>query len=326
MPIVEDRQEVRGISGDTRVDLVFPEIARSSQRIYELEIRAIAPASTPVAAVAWLDDALPGATFKVGGQERWGDLAFETVATGDTIYGRMWLASASLFEHRVRGLALLAFTLAVYNVLLAAMVVYLWPRAGVPVPATGPAAAYRWPTRRSAIVAVLFVVIAAASAFANYRRRPAVDLIEEFYAAELHSSTDTHVAFVLTDAVVDGQLMNAIAAHPQSEITWTVVVPPGARLVTAIATVPDAWTLHGDGVVFRIGVTENGTYSELLMYHLDPARVPADRRWVPVKLDLSQFSGRQIRLTFRTDPSPPGKPRDSDNDWARWGAPRIVTN
>ena len=103
-------------------------------------------------------------------------------------------------------------------------------------------------------------------------------------------------------------------------------MPPGARLLTAIATVPDAWTLHGDGVVFRIGVTENGTYSELLMYHLDPARVPADRRWVPVKLDLSQFSGRPIRLTFRTDPSPPGKARDSDKDWARWGAPRIVTN
>ncbi len=131
---------------------------------------------------------------------------------------------------------------------------------------------------------------------------------------------------MFTDLVVDGQLMNAIAAHPDSEITWTVVVPPGARLRTAIATVPDAWALPGDGVVFRIGVTENGTYSELFMYHLDPARVAPDRRWVPVKLDLSKFSGRPIRLTFRTDESPPGKARDPRNDWARWGAPRIVTN
>jgi hypothetical protein len=325
-PIIENREEFRGMSGDTRVELVFPEIARSSQKIYQLEIRASPPTSKPVAAVAWLDDALPGATFHVGGQDRWGDLAFETVATGDTIYGRLWLASASLFEHRVRGLVLLAFTLAIYNVLLAAIVVHLWPRAGATLPTTEPAAAYRWPTRWSAIAALLFAVIAAASAFANYRRRPAVDLIEEFHTAELHASMETHVAFVLTDAVVDGRLMNAIAAHPDSEITWTVVVPPGARLLTAIATVPDVWTLHGDGVVFRIGVTENGTYSELLMHHLDPARVAADRRWVPLKLDLSPFSGRRIRLTFRTDASPPGKARDSHNDWARWGAPRIVTN
>ncbi len=195
MPIIENREEVRGISGDTRVELVFPEIARSSQKIYELEIRAIPPASKPVAAVAWLDEALPGATFKVGGQERWGDLAFETVATADTIRGRLLMASPSMFDGRLRGWVLLAFALAVNNALLAALVVYFWPRAGAAFPTTEPAAAYRWPARRIAIVAVLFVVIGAASAFANYRRRPAVDLIDEFHTAELRSSMETHVAF-----------------------------------------------------------------------------------------------------------------------------------
>ena len=326
VPIIENREEVRRISGDTRVELVFPEIARSSERTYELEIRAVAPPSKPVAAVAWLDEALPGATFKVGGQERWGDLAFETVATGDTIRGRMLMASAAMVDGRLRALVLLGFALAVHNALLAALVLHFRPRAGAAFPATERAPAYRWPPRRIAIVAVSLVVIGAVSAFAYYRRRPAVDLIDEFYRAELHSSMATHVAFNLTDVAVDGQWMSAIAAHPESEITWIVVVPPGAMLRTAIATVPDAWTLPGDGVVFRIGLTENGTYSDLLMYHLDPARVAAHRRWVPVKLDLSKFSGRRIRLTFRTDGSPPGTPSNSRNDWAHWGAPRIVTD
>jgi len=101
------------------------------------------------------------------------------------------------------------------------------------------------------------------------------------------------------------------------------VAPPGARLRAAIAMAPEVWNQPGDGVVFRIGIAEGGAYSELFAHQLDPSRVATDRRWVPVAIDLSRFSGRPIRLIFRTEGSPPGQPPNLSYDEARWGAPRL---
>ena len=321
--VVEKREQLHGVSVERWVDLRFPAIAQSSQKRYKLEVRAVAPTSSGVAIAASLDDALPGARFEVGGQERWGDLVMDTVATGDTIVGRV-LATEPGRKGFFPGVLFAAVGL--YNLLLATFVVHFWPSTGVSLAAAGSTTGRQWSGRRTAGIVCLCVVAAGMSVYASRQRRPAIDLIDQFHTAELQASLELHLAFLLTDVVVGGESMRAIAAHPQSEIAWTVKVPSGARLRTAIAMVPMVWSLPGDGVVFRIGVSENGVYSELFAHHLDPARVPADRRWVPVDLDLSQYSGRRIRLIFKTDASVPGRPPDFTYDWARWGGPRLVAN
>ncbi len=321
-----NRRQLR-VSGERWVDLRFPAIAQSGQKRYTLEIRAVAPASSAVAIAASLDDALPAAMFHVGGQERWGDLVMDTVATGDTIVGRVRLTTSGPAGNvgHVRGGLIAAVALGLYNVLLVTFVVHFWPRTPALHSAADPIADRPWSTRRIVGVVCVYALAAGVTVYSR-GRRPAIDLIDQLYAAELHATLDLHLAFTPTELAVGGEFMRAIVAIPQSEIAWTVVVPSGARLRTAIATVPMVWSLPGDGVVFRIGVSENGAYSELFAHHLDPARVRADRRWVPVDLDLSRFSGRQIRLIFRTDASMPGRPPDFTYDWSRWGAPRLVTN
>ncbi len=343
VPLHGNRKTLRDVSGETWVVMLFPTIAQSIGRTYRLHIRAFdvqcrdrgrgpVQTSDEAALVASLDDVMPGGFLVVGGQERWGDLVFDTIAVGDTILGRFMLTSTAGPDGALRRVWLTGAAIALYNLLLFTFVIHFWPRMRTapqesesrPFRAVA-AGDGRGPVVRYAAVTA-GLLAATVAVYASRRGHPAVDLIDEFHTAELRASMGLHQAFSLGDAIIGGETMRAIAAHPNSKITWTVTIPPGARLRTAMATLPAVWSLPGDGVVFRIGVAENGSYSELFAHHLDPARVPAERRWVPIDLDLSRFSGHRVRLVLQTDASLPGRPYDPFNDWARWGAPRIVTD
>lgn len=337
VPLYGNRTLLQDVSGETWVVMLFPTIAQSIDRTYRLHVRAFdvqcrdrgrspVPASDEAALVASLDDAMPGGFLVVGGQERWGDLVLDTIAAGDTILGRFMLTSPAGPGGALRRVLLMGAAIALYNILLVTFAIHFWQLRPSPSPAVATMDRRRPAIRYVAVTVCLIAVAATGAVYASRGRHPTVDLIDEFHTAELRSSMGLHQAFSLGDALVGDESMRAIAAHPQSKITWTVTIPPGARLRTAMATLPAVWSLPGDGVVFRIGVAENGSYSELFAHHLDPARVPADRRWVPVDVDLSRFSGRRIRLIFQTDASLPGRPYDLNYDWARWGAPRLVTD
>jgi hypothetical protein len=85
---------------------------------------------------------------------------------------------------------------------------------------------------------------------------------------------------------------------------------------------PEVWSQPTDGAQFRIGIAEGRTYDELLRQVIRPSR--GDRRWFPVRLDLSAYEGHTVSVILNTDPGPPGD-RNTEFDEAVWGEPRIST-
>ena len=49
---------------------------------------------------------------------------------------------------------------------------------------------------------------------------------------------------------------------------------------------------------------------------MDPFHNKADRRWIPVAVDVSQYAGEEVEVIFNTNNSMPGKGDDRDNDTA----------
>jgi hypothetical protein len=152
-----------------------------------------------------------------------------------------------------------------------------------------------------------------------------VDLIDDLYSADMSSGSPLHWTFNIRESVLNGVGKRAIYAHPPSAIRWTVQVPRNARLQAAVGLEPGAWDLSADGVVFGISIEHDARRVDLLMRHVDPLHVPADRDWIPVDIDMSAYAGRRVSLVFRTEPSMSGVPANGRYDWALWGAPRIVT-
>ena len=68
------------------------------------------------------------------------------------------------------------------------------------------------------------------------------------------------------------------------------------------------------------------TTVDLLSLVVNPFGNPNDRKWQPLKIDLSAYAGKTVDLIFNTRSSPPDPPRDDRNgDLPVWGDPRIVT-
>jgi hypothetical protein len=130
-------------------------------------------------------------------------------------------------------------------------------------------------------------------------------------------------------------------AHPPADVTLDVDVPADAYLQTGMALDPAAWKAPlGDGVEFTItlsplavegedvaaarsagatGAQPGGEPVVLLRSWLNPRARGEDRRWVDAVLDLRPWSGRRVRLTFRTT----GR-GDPAYDWGGWGEPAVV--
>jgi hypothetical protein len=168
--------------------------------------------------------------------------------------------------------------------------------------------------------------VALAAVTTSCARTPetAIDLIAAFDEAEKRSHRPVEETFAVTELEVDGQRRRAIAAHPLSRLIWRITVPRHALLQTWIAVDPEVWDLEGDGVQFRIGVSDGSQYDELLRQHVDPISRRGDRRWVPITLDLSEYQGQAVELIFNTDHGPPDAPVDSRNDRAVWGEPAVL--
>ena len=150
-----------------------------------------------------------------------------------------------------------------------------------------------------------------------------VDLIQQYDTAEKRSTLPLEQAFRIIDVTIDGVTKKSIFAHPTSRVIFRLTVPRDAWLRAAIALVPEAWEAAGNGVLFRIGVSDGRTYDELLNQHIDPLSSRADRRWFPVQLDLSPYAEQQVEIILNTNSSPPRQPDDSRNDWSVWGQPEI---
>jgi hypothetical protein len=140
-------------------------------------------------------------------------------------------------------------------------------------------------------------------------------------------------AFARENIVIDGQQRRVIYAHAPTRLTWAMKLPARARLTTAIALKPQAWTGEGDGVVFRIGIADDRRFEALFLRHVNPFANSDDRRAIPVSVDLSGYGGWQWSLFYRpsnttwrlvlaTDAGLPGS-SNAMWDWAVWVEPTI---
>jgi hypothetical protein len=184
--------------------------------------------------------------------------------------------------------------------------------------------------KRSGWLAVIAVVALAAVGYWWWSSRGApagtVDLVEAFRAAEKRSSVDINAAFAMDPQTVKGETKPAIYIHPTSRVIYRdIQIPPHAQLQAFLALKEEVWDKGTDGVYFRIGVTANDVYEDLLKRHVDPYRVAGDRGWIPVTIDLSRYAGQKVQVIFNTNSSLPGHGDHSMYDYAIIGAPRIVS-
>jgi hypothetical protein len=175
------------------------------------------------------------------------------------------------------------------------------------------------------VAAAIIVVLAGVWYVKRGGQAPAaIDLVQRLPDALKQQDAEAGSdAFAVRDERVGGQTMRAIYAHPTTRITWRVITPTDAWLKTHLGVDERAWSQEGDGVLFMIGVRalDGGTYRELLRQVVDPHTRDGDRRWLPVTLDLSPYSGRTIEIYFNTRVGLKGN--DARNDFAYWGAPGI---
>ncbi|CAN5804701.1 hypothetical protein BH18ACI5_BH18ACI5_05860 [soil metagenome] len=152
-------------------------------------------------------------------------------------------------------------------------------------------------------------------------RGVAVDFVRQFEAASVRRPD--REAFAVRDVIISGESKPSITVEQPTRMAWDLTVPDHAWVEAEVALREEAWTRAGDGVLFRIGISLDGRYDELLNQAVNPFGRPDDRGWVPVAVDLSAYAGRAVSVIFNTGPGLEGDNRA--NDLAVWGSPRIVT-
>ena len=177
-------------------------------------------------------------------------------------------------------------------------------------------------------VIVLVIAVVGVAAYLWMRQGDndgTIDLVEAFRAAEKRTPLDPAAAFNMDPQTIKGETKRAIYAHPPSRIIYhDVKVPPHARLEVFLGVREEAWPKGTDGVYFRVGVSSGDTYKDLVKRSVDPYHVEADRGWIPISIDLSEYAGQTVNVIFNTHESAPGVTPHGMYDFAVFGAPRIV--
>jgi hypothetical protein len=174
------------------------------------------------------------------------------------------------------------------------------------------------------IIAIVGLVVLAGVWYTRRgRETPAViDPMQKFATADKQPPIDASPdVFAVRDEKIGGEMKRSIYAYPPTRIIWHVTLPNDAWLRTSMGVDEQAWNKEGDGVLFLTGISSEGRYDPLLEQRLDPHASRADRRWIPVMLDLSQYGGKRVDIIFNTRVSVRGN--DARNDFAYWGAPAV---
>jgi arylsulfatase A-like enzyme len=120
------------------------------------------------------------------------------------------------------------------------------------------------------------------------------------------------------DVAIAGYPAPALAARDVT--TASFAVPRAARLELAAGVQREAWDLDV-ALRFAVAALDGEGERELWTATLDPARRPADRRWLPAVVPLDALAGRTIRLRFTVRPLDAGDARTS---LPLWGDPVVV--
>jgi hypothetical protein len=121
-----------------------------------------------------------------------------------------------------------------------------------------------------------------------------------------------------------GREQEVLFVHPDpsgsTALVYPVKVEPRTALRVDLAVAPEAWTAEGDGVTFSVYVEDDAGIHLLYSRYVDPKHHQADRYWLPIRVDLSPFGGKLVRVILVTGPGPAG---DTRYDWAGWGEPHL---
>lgn len=172
---------------------------------------------------------------------------------------------------------------------------------------------------RAVLTAVVLIVVVLAGWWVFHRRSAEhVDLLARFDQAQKDGGS-----FSLVDATLAGETKKAIAAPPNGRIHFKVTVPDDGWLRLSLGMKPETWDKEGNGVYFFAGVSDGKSFEQLFTQTVNPFKNAAERRWIPVSVDLSAYAGEEVEVILNTRSSGPGQPPDDRNDLPLWGAPII---
>ena len=120
-----------------------------------------------------------------------------------------------------------------------------------------------------------------------------VDLAGSIATAERRPATE---AFEPRIVPIDGQNRLAIAVPAVSRISWRLTLPDSARLHTWIAAESTCPSVPAPAVDFRVGISDERTYDELLARTISATPSAA---WQSIAIDLSAYSGFHWSLFYR---------------------------
>ena len=172
-----------------------------------------------------------------------------------------------------------------------------------------------------AVLTAVVVLIVAVAGWWMFRRGSAerIDLLSMYDQAEKKGA-----GFALIDATLAGETKKAISAPANGRIIFHVKVPNDGWLKVSLGVKPEAWTIEGNGVYFYAGVSDGRSFEKLFDQTVNPFANAAERRWIPVTVDLSAYAGEDMEVILNTVASGPGGPPDDRGDMPLWGAPEIV--
>lgn len=172
---------------------------------------------------------------------------------------------------------------------------------------------------RAVLTAVVLILVVLAGWWVFHRRSAEhVDLLAHFDQAQKDGAP-----FSLVDATLAGETKKAIAAPPNGRIHFKVRIPDDGWLRLSLGMKPESWDKEGNGVYFFAGVSDGKSFEQLFTQTVNPYKNAAERRWIPVSVDLSAYAGEEIEVILNTRSSGPNQPADDRNDMPLWGAPVI---
>ena len=173
---------------------------------------------------------------------------------------------------------------------------------------------------RAVLTLIVLIVVVVAGYFLF--RKDGVDRVD--LLAQYDQAKKSGGEFSVADVTLAGETKRAIAAPPNSRITFHVRVPEDGWLKVSLGMKPESWDKEGNGVYFLAGVSDGRAFEKLFDQTLNPFANPSERRWIPVSVDLSAYAGEEMDVILNTREGGPGAQADARNDMPLWAVPEIV--
>lgn len=173
---------------------------------------------------------------------------------------------------------------------------------------------------RAVLTASVILIVAIAGWFV-FRRGGAerVDLLAQYDQAKKDGTP-----FAVEDVTLGGETKRAIVAPPNGRVTFHVRIPDDGWLRVSLGMKPESWDKEGNGVFFFAGVSDGRAFEQLFEQTVNPFANTAERRWIPVMVDLTAYAGEEMDIVLNTRASGKGVAPDDRNDLPVWGAPELV--